>query len=91
MRNYKKQGIRYYSLLDITTTMTRNPREDTIIERDSNFCTWYAIKAHSLHTNKFGHIPFGDLTFYKSYKDFLPLKDPLEKTTNKEIETFPLL
>jgi hypothetical protein len=49
--------------------------------------TQYAIKAHSLRVNQvYGHVQFGNLTYYKSYyEDFLPIMDPLVKLPKKKL------
>jgi hypothetical protein len=48
--------------------------------------TRYPIKTHSLRVNQvYGHIQLGDLTYYESsYKDFLPITDPLVKPPKKK-------
>ena len=63
------------------------PRGRHIHREGYNCATRYAIKAHSLRVNQvYGHVQFGDLTFYESsYEDFLPITDPLVKPPKKKL------
>jgi hypothetical protein len=80
-------NIKYYKSLYYPYNCEHRPKGRHYHREGYHCATRYAIKAHSLKVNQvFGHVQFGDLTFYESsYKDFLPIKDSLAKPPKKKL------